>query len=421
MTGHMRATYTTAVRYQAEAICQTPLRTAGAGGELDLVLRDWRGRPLIQGSSLAGALRSWLTDSGRGALAERLFGGPDQAGHLLVSDGLFDERAEVAGRPRLRLDPASGTAARRGKFEVAHVCTGARFAFFLTWLGEEPSGEIPAVERMLAALDCGEIRLGAQKSSGFGRVSLQVKKRVYDLRREEDRTAWLEDREDGERLSLPVLERVEQVTFTLEGRTDSLLVKESAPEHTARGSCVKNLREGDIPVLPGASIKGAVRARATAIARRKGIPAGLLEDLFGKAAGEASAGRARFEDAALSPDRSRRISRIRINRFTAGAIRGGLFFEEPVCSDLRIRITAPAECRTGCALLICALRDLGLGLYTIGSGGAVGRGRIQVREIAVEAPGGRRATLAFDEDGACAVSDKTGLLREWFQDWEVPT
>ena len=40
MTGHMRATYTTAVRYQAEAICRTPLRTAGAGGELDLVLKS---------------------------------------------------------------------------------------------------------------------------------------------------------------------------------------------------------------------------------------------------------------------------------------------------------------------------------------------------------------------------------------------
>ena len=53
----MAATYTYAVRYEAEARCSTPLRTGGSDGDTEQILRSCDGTALLQGSSIAGALR----------------------------------------------------------------------------------------------------------------------------------------------------------------------------------------------------------------------------------------------------------------------------------------------------------------------------------------------------------------------------
>lgn len=412
----MKATFTKAALYHVEATCQTPLRTGGTGGDTELVLRDRQGNAIIQGSSLAGAFRSWLEHTEATAMAERLFGSQERSGHLMVSDGVFDKAAEQVLRPRLRIDPRTGSADPSGKFDVAHIAAGSRFVFSLTWLGGEEAEEMSAVEELLAALHSGEIRLGAQKSNGFGRVALSVRKQGYDLCRGEDRAAWLEDREDGQPLTLPEISRGEQVVFTVVGQADNVLVRGASSEHTEDSSITRNLQEAGRPVIPGSSIKGAVRARAALIARWKNWPAEEIDRVFGRETGpedNGMAGKVLFEDAYLSSDRTRKISRIRINRFTAGVIRGGLFTEEPVCSKLQLRITAPAEYKLVCGLLVYALRDLALGLYSFGSGTAIGRGRIQVETIRIETPGKQPAELRFDTERQCAVTDPAGIIRDW--------
>ena len=157
----MSATFTRAVRYRVEAVCLTPLRTGGADGAVETVLRDWTGRPFVQGTSLAGALRDWLADRDPDKV-ESLFGSQQQSGSLMVSDGLFEVAAEQQTRPRLRIDGATGTADDGGKFDVAHIAAGTKLTFTLTWLGsEEMPEQTGAVEQMLAALHAGR--------SGWGR------------------------------------------------------------------------------------------------------------------------------------------------------------------------------------------------------------------------------------------------------------
>ena len=57
------------------------------------------------------------------------------------------------------------------------MVAGSRLHFTLTWLGREDKvNETDTIEQMLAALHRGEIRLGAQKTNGFGHVRLTVKK-----------------------------------------------------------------------------------------------------------------------------------------------------------------------------------------------------------------------------------------------------
>lgn len=418
----MKAVFTRAVRYQADAVCETPLRTGGADGSMESVLRDSFGNAFVQGSSLAGALRGWLEKNGERKTAEALFGSREHEGSLIVSDAILQDDAEQEIRPRLRIDERNGAAAVGSKFDVAHIASGSRLRFDLTWLGDRQNDEeIMAVERMLGAVGGGEIRLGAQKSNGFGKLSLRVRKRSYDLMDEADRMAWLEDRDDGEEIELPKTVTGRQVTFTVTGYADSVLVKASAAVHEGDQSYAVNIQENGRPVLPGSSVKGAVRAQCVRIARSAGVGETLVDDLFGRGARDGDNGRAGsicVDDVRVADVRRQRIRRIRIDRFTGGVIRGGLFSEEPLTGEVRVDISVRAEQKAACALLAYALRDLGLGLYGLGSGSAVGRGYITVRQILIRTSDGKKAEIAFDRDGAMSVGDADELLEQWQKAWK---
>jgi len=417
----MAATFTYAAVYQVEAVCRTPLRTGGTDGDPEQILRDRDGRAFLQGSSLAGALRGWLEVREDSCTVVALFGSQKAPGRLMVSDAVFDTASEQYLRPRLRIDGETASAATGGKFDMAHIGRGAVLRFSLTWLGQPActGKELSAIEELLAAMHSGAIRLGAQKSNGFGRLSLSVKKRVFDLMDKDDRAAWLADELEGQPLTLPQSVHRHEVLFTVKGYTDSILVK-TAPQSYKAGdnyrSYTPNLAEGEQAVLPGSSVKGAVRSRAEMIARFRGWDGERIDTLFGRSSGDEDNGRAgkvRFEDALLTGTK-KKISRIHIDRFTGGVFRGGLFTEEPSCTALELRVSAPDE-PASCALLLYALRDLGLGLYTFGSGWAVGRGVVAVQEIRAAAPDGRTAALRWN-DGV-AMDDPDGLFRDWLEKW----
>ena len=73
----------------------------------------------------------------------------------------------------------------------------------------------------------------------------------------------------------------------------------------------------------------------------------------------------------------------------------GLFKEEPLCSKLTLKITAPADDSVGCGVLVYALRDLGSGMYNLGSGDAIGQGYLKGDrlEIAVSSVKGQQSVL----------------------------
>ena len=410
----MGARFTCTAVYQVEAVCRTPLRTGGAEGEVDQVLRRRDGTAFVQGASLAGALRGYLEKP----LAEALFGSQDRAGRLIVSDALFDREADQFTRPRLRIDPVPATGVDGGKFDVAHMGAGSRLSFTLVWQGfPEQRGELDEVERLLGAMDAGLVRRGAQKSKGFGLLSLAVKRRLFDLTEPAGRRAWLMEDWEGEAVPLPAVEDTQRVVFTVTGRVGSLLVK-GAPEVMEDGTrFTPSLAEGGRGILPGSSVKGAVRARVTYIAKILGLGQDAVDRCFGCMADRGEdgglAGRVFFEDAVLSGQKQK-IRRIRIDRFTGGVQRQGLFTEEPLSALLTLRVTAPEE-PVACALLVYALRDLGLGLYHLGSGWAIGRGRVEVEQIEIAAPGGRQAALRFDERGQITAEDREGLLKRWLE------
>lgn len=452
----MGAMFNFAVHYWIEAVCKTPLRSGGPENNMEEVLRDSEGRPFLQGSSISGAMRNWMeqhTDPRLNGLAEFLFGARDKGhSHLIVSDALFDkdEKRKISTRPRLRINGKNGCADISGKFDVAHIPAGSQFHFDLVWLAnieEKEDGlsrmkqkmkdlkhaeiakekntsiaaalaEVKGIEEILAALNSGLIHLGAQKTNGFGQITLTVKKRVYHLNDAEDRLAWLEEKEDGIPLDLEPVRSPDEIIFTVKGHADSILIKAACVKQIEGGGSVTgNLVENGFPILPGSSIKGVVRARAEAIAQYMKLDNTVVENLFGRGVknqDNGKCGRVYFEDVLLQKN-SQKITRIRVNRFTGGVFRKGLFSEEPVCSDVTLCIVLRKGQPAECGLLLYALRDLGLGLYNIGSGGAIGRGYLQVNEVKASLSNGDCSSLHFDEKRNCTIKDDRGLFQRWLQ------
>ncbi|MDT3440480.1 RAMP superfamily CRISPR-associated protein [Pseudofrankia sp. BMG5.37] len=186
-----------------------PLHVGGLGGDpsVDLpVAVDGRSRLYVPGTSLAGALRGWMTGtSARHRLGQlwgfvpdsdepdpQEVGDPDidpvrraegQASRVVLRDGLLCETADLGSPlPRRRLeirtsvgiDRWTGTAAEGILFTRAIVPAGTYLSFELD---VESTDETRARDRarlvaLLDALRAGEISLGGAVSRGLGRLRL---------------------------------------------------------------------------------------------------------------------------------------------------------------------------------------------------------------------------------------------------------
>ena len=401
--------FTKALRYDVNVICLSPLHTGGANGSTSSVLHSGDGRPILQGASLAGALRGWQENAD-------LFGIGQRESSLIVSDIVFDGE-EIASRTRLRLNAKTGTAADGGVFLLNALAAGTTGSFTLIWRGENGVQQAKeAIEVYLAALDRGEISLGAQKANGFGRVRVQACRREYDLKIPEDREAWLAEEKAAEPVGLSGSSG-KYVLFQVQARTPAMLIQaRSGRGYGEDGVKVVHYRDNDRKdgdfVVPGSSIKGAIRGQILRFAPYFGAE-DTVEQLFGRRSGKNGlAGKLRFGDGRYEePRESERICRIRINRFTGSVMNTGLFSQKNVSGTLHWQIAVPKEEKLGCGLILYALRDLGLGLYTLGSGSAVGVGRIESLEVHISAPDGS-GKMCCQEDKV-TFEDPDGLISGW--------
>lgn len=162
------ALFDNAIIYKIEAKCVSPLHTGDSGAQTDEILVGSDGRAIIQGSSLAGAMRAYAGVN-CAKVCEGLFGSNEKEGRLIISEGVFEDTSPVQFRTRLRIDSKSGSALKGAKFDVRHIGAGSIFKFSITYLGTERDmdGDAEAVEKILAAMDNGIIRLGAYKTSGY--------------------------------------------------------------------------------------------------------------------------------------------------------------------------------------------------------------------------------------------------------------
>ncbi|MET7426947.1 RAMP superfamily CRISPR-associated protein [Dactylosporangium sp. NPDC005555] len=298
--------------------CTSPLHVGGwdSTADADLAIaRDGTGRPCIPGTSLAGALRAYLagTDAfrpyGPAVLADlfghvvpgsRIKGSPSR---LRIDDAHLLGDPAVQVRDGVGIDRRSGSAAAGFLYTRQVLPAGTRFAFRM--LADTPTAASStaypggwaalirdAVDAVVAGLTHTRVPLGANRGRGHGRTSLgEITVRTTDLSEPAGLIAWLTGTipPAGAAPAAAPADGQLHVTVTWQP-ANPLLVRDSVA-----GTVVDTIpltdthADGNVRLLlPGSSIRGAIRAHAERIMRtltRQDAPADLGDALLQPPAG----------------------------------------------------------------------------------------------------------------------------------------
>lgn len=422
----------------------------GAAPEVALLQRAANGLPMIPGSSLKGAVRHWvesrLPQAGEAAVKQVFGGGPepiDETDEVWASTGGKAEFHDAVaawsaepgsdGRPppmplrsSTAIDRHTRTAEHRKLFHGEQVPAGTTFAVEITGDGFS-DGECDALLAALEGFNAGgdhlPLTLGGGGTSGKGRANWYLDEvRRMDVAavarwlRLPEPCSWrrwiladpgcLEDaaalRERARlrwRSSGPPFVRL-KLEIAFDG---PLLVKDpSRTRPAAEGEgkepdALPRLDEQGQLLLPGESVKGALRAQAERIARTIGLEpataAGPAVQVFGNTE---QRGLLEVEDFRRCDGRGLAVQQfVAIDRFTGGAAPGKLYLFEhgdrPVMAGaltLRLEREATQVGRDAIGLLALTLRDLIDGDITFGLGAAKGYGACRARIAGLHVGGG---------------------------------
>ncbi len=430
--------------YIARFILQTktPLH-CGGGSDPTLdqpVNRDSYGLWRIQGSSVAGILRSYVKDA-EPELEDILFGNKnrifssfDQSASLVwCSDASlldFDEtfafRKVASGqelgfgvgpfvRDHVNIDLEKGTATDGGKYDEEIVPPGVKFSIELKldgWDNEITSDQSDAFLKVCAALKHGLITFGGKTVSGYGKVDCTYADvRELDLKKKDDLETYLNLSDapvfsDGEGHSVEIPEIEELITKDNSLYSGKLILPLVSNGPVLVGGI--NTKDADVdmtclmtPVLdetqkeyidkytiPGSSLRGVIRHRVFDVLKalnRDNEQNEVLSSIFGSVSGaNGSAGHIRCSDIYLNVDKSQHVQHVAIDRFTGGAIDGALFDEAPVWEqglelNAQIEFTDLNALQT--AVLMHALLDICTGDAPIGGGVNRGNGVVRLKEL----------------------------------------
>jgi len=427
----------------------TQLSNGDADGAADIsLLRDpLEGRALLTGTSLAGALRSYLrrrekgygVEATRDALTAKLFGAhtqrtednPDDPGdsdqsYLITHDALGN-MPETELRDGVVIDPQTRTAEEKKKYDLELLVAGTIFPLRFELLipeGEKTPNEADlkrACAVALSGLENGEIRLGTRKRRGFGLCCLAApgwSVTEYNLTEPDGLLGWLagsvtagEPNESIAKLfvqesAVAALDQRNRfrlkATFGLAG---SLLIRAGSDDPKAPDMVhLKSKRNGKhspVPVLSGTSLAGALRARglriANTVSNDSSKVTSFIDSLFGKRMEDSTtqpvAGRLWVEETEVCDPLELVVNRVKIDRFTGGSYPGALFNQQPIFGvdetrvDVELMVEEPQKADIG--LLLLLLKDLWTKDLPLGGEASVGRGRLT----------GKTATLVHQQNG----------------------
>ncbi|MGF1674991.1 MAG: RAMP superfamily CRISPR-associated protein [Rivularia sp. (in: cyanobacteria)] len=390
-------------------------------GDTDLeILRDSiEDKALLMGSSIAGALRTYLREyqNGYGTVDNSiLFGGQrsDDDGEqspLIINDALSSETITVELRDGVKINSITRTAEDGAKYNLEFLEAGTKFNLYFELLIDKKDDRIRLIEELaiaLQGLEAGKIRLGIKKNRGFGRTHVQ-KWQVwqFDLQDYEQRIEWLTFPHWETNLldNYPTHDNIAKalgVTFLEEDKEDKrqhltitaiftlaspLLIRsgEASTDKAPDVVHLKSRRNGGLKsILSGTSLTGVLRHRAERIINTIQKDANIINDIFGfvdETTKKSKASRLIVDEVEINDTIDLIQNRIAIDRFTGGALHGALFDEQPIFgnekTNLEIKLTLrqPKDAEIG--LLLLLLKDLWTGDLNVGGTSSIGRGRLQ--------------------------------------------
>lgn len=283
----------TRIEVRGTLVCLGPVHVGGWDNTIEAnltVARDGTGRPCLPGTSLAGALRAYLGgisrfDGGQFDVLNALFG------HVTASDGSpswvrVDDAHLIGADPALTVRDGVGidrhSASAAANFLYTRQTLPAGTSFALRLVADTPADPATAgspdaalvsntVDAMVAGLTHGRVPIGAGRGRGYGRMELRdVIVRRSNLSDPAGLVEWLTGKAQCTALRLVHPPADGRLRITVGWRpVGPLLVRDSLP-----GTVVDTLPLTDTAadgtvrlLLPGSSIRGAVRAYAERIVR----------------------------------------------------------------------------------------------------------------------------------------------------------
>jgi len=359
------------------------------------VLLDKHNKPFIPASSLCGILRHKISlnidDENYfwGFKADKNDNKIDGKQSIIKCMDLECEKFKLKIRDGIKINNQKGLIDNKFDYEI--VEPGAIFNLKMEFSFTDDYEQ--SVKRMASTfytiLDK-SIQIGAKTNSGFGKVKLikdNINIYLFDFKNKEDVYNWLtqnlsvKNLVTHETLGIPI-EISAPDLFTIEASLqlkNSIIVRSYSDMPDMPDSI--HIQSNNKNILPGTSIKGAIRARAERIAKSLGAES-IIDKLFGyvdTVNSKASKARIKIKEVILPNFVSELQTRIQIDRFTGGTIKSALFDSMPLFVDMqkkviKISISIPNCSKAEAGLLLLVLKDLWTGDLAVGGEKNIGRG-----------------------------------------------
>lgn len=404
------------------------------GGEEGL-LKNGDNKYILPATSFMGAVREYLTRKGNNDL--KILGDADNNGRLIIDDAIL-QTEELEIRKGLVIDPDRGSNEDKKLYTTFNIPAGTTVSVHVEAQCLEEKEFDPILKNICNGIDSGGITFGAKKTNGQGKCSI-TNVTIYRIDLDKDFAKYVEGVEESEYETFdydcePDRLSVDDVFVLVAGIPQGLLVKDGErhadPEDPKLTNLSRNMRHMDkTPYIPGSTIKGMIRANAERICRAIGTDPAIVEDIFGYSKKdkndprENTRGHVIVDDCDLSQCKTITRSRIKIDRWVGGTIKGALLKNELCCTKdtdtvaLKAVIRYPVDHdelatlrrKQAVALLFLSLRDLGAGYLSLGSETTVGYGRFEGKTLEVN---GYTYEFSFDK-GMASLSGNGEYMQEY--------
>ena len=392
--------------YDIDVKLASPLNIGG-GESLDPatdsdVLCNNQNEYFIPGSSIAGAFRNYVGEKKNEPSA---FGFADseegKMSSIFISDLYLDVSAHrIASRDRVHLNEEKQVATT-GKFDMQVIEPGATGTMKIEVV-ERETGESDyhkVIDKLLLAVQNGEVRFGSSKNRGLGRMTIEnVACATFDSNTREE---WIKFIDNG---SIPSGKK--SFEEWKEGKTpyEDKYLKFSVPLKLTGGISIRkysakpgkadyeHITSSGKPVIPGTSWNGAIRAAAVEILSELGVEdkavAVLIDEWFGSANQKATdqskpashQSKIIIGESVIKGATPVSIKRNKIDRFSGGTSDTALFtdisyFGGETTLEYMISKDLSDEMRNGLSeLMDLIVEDIKRGMVAVGGQVAIGRG-----------------------------------------------
>lgn len=368
------------------------------------VIKDSDGNPFIPATSLVGVLKHYFYENSS-VIPDNadLFWGfsrkneqkkQESVQSAFICHDLFPikVKANIKIRDGVKIDPKWQVAQDTGKYDYEVIENGAKFKLYweVTLRNIHDQNTFKKILKTnIELLKKGNISIGAKTNSGFGKCKLKkISVSEFDFGNKADVLRWLKQDFSVSKKSLDSdAYPINDNTFYIDARfavKNSIIIRSYSEE--AYMPDATSIQSNEKYVLPGTSVKGAIRHRALKILKTLDIDNAetRINELFGIAGKKIDSrkGRILIEEREIIKLKPAVQNRIKIDRFTSGTIKTALFNSMPLWNSdqntesitIIIKIRDYKDKEWGVGLILQVLKDLWSEDLPIGGEKNVGRG-----------------------------------------------